>query len=360
MNCKIGDKVRFLNSVGGGIVVRFMNKNIVAVQDEDGFEIPVSINEIVVINEKNDSIFTTESYAHRPSSAVNEPKKDEEEDEDEFPDFYVPERRQEEAIDPTTNNYNVLLGFVPFNKQNASTADLDIYIINDGDYRIAYSIGKWTDKELLKPIGSGLMEPDSKERICTLNREDFSKIQVFNVSLIYFKNRDFIPVIPDQLNIELNPLKFVKANSFKANDYFDEEAVVFTVSTSAKSSEPVLAISPKDIESALKEKKDVRPVLNLKSTPEQEEIDLHIEAITENSAGLSNGEILEMQMARFTTVLEGAIISKTKRVVFIHGVGNGKLKHEIRKTLERKYPKLRFQDASFKDYGYGATMVILK
>jgi len=61
MNCKIGDKVRFLNSVGGGIVVRFMNKNIVAVQDEDGFEIPVSINEIVVINEKNDSIFTTES-----------------------------------------------------------------------------------------------------------------------------------------------------------------------------------------------------------------------------------------------------------------------------------------------------------
>lgn len=360
MNCKIGDKVRFLNTTGGGIVVRFTSKDIVAVQDEDGFEIPVSVNEIVVINEKNDRIFTSESYVQRPSSTASKPKKDDDEEDDEFSDFYVPERSQEDAIDPTTNNYNVLLGFVPFNKQNASSADLDLFIVNDGDYRIAYSIGKWTGKELLMPIGSGLMEPDSKARICTLNRDEFSKLQVFNVSLIYFKNRDFVPVAPDQVNLELNPLKFVKANSFKANDYFDEEAVVFTVSTSTKPSAPAITISPEDLARALKEKKDVRPVLNLKSTSEQEEIDLHIDALTDNFEGLSSGEILEMQMARFTTVLEGAIISKTKRVVFIHGVGNGKLKHEIRKTLERKYSKLRFQDASFKDYGYGATLVILK
>lgn len=362
MNCKIGDKVRFLNSTGGGIVVRFTSKNIVAVQDEDGFEIPVPVNEIVVINEKNDSVFTSESYAYRSSSQGNQPKKDADEDdeEDDFPDFYIPEPKQEDAIDPSTNSYNVLLGFVPFNKQEASKADLDLYIINDGDYRVAYSIAKWTDKELLKPIGSGLMEPDSKERICTLSREDFSKLQVFNVSLIYFKNRDFLPVAPDQVNLELNPLKFVKANSFKVNDYFDENAVTFTVSTSTKPSAGEVVISPKDIEKAIKEKKDVRPVLNLKSTPEQEEIDLHIDALTDNSEGMSSGEILDMQMARFTTVLEGAIKAKTKRVVFIHGVGNGKLKHEIRKTLERKYSKLRFQDASFKDYGYGATLVILK
>lgn len=362
MNCKIGDKVRFLNSVGGGVVVRFVSKSIVAVQDEDGFEIPVSVSEVVVINEKNDSIFKSESYAFRSSGSVPEAKKaeDEEEEEDDYPDFYIPNRKEEEAIDPSSNSYKVLLGFVPFNRQHADRADLDLYVVNDSDYRIAFTIGKWNDKDLLIPIGSGVMEPDSKERICTLGREDFLKLQVFNVSILYFKNRDYQPVVPDQVNLELNPLKFVKANSFKANDYFEEDAVVFTVSTSEKPSAPAVSISPKELAAAMKEKRDERPVLNLKSTAEQEEFDLHIEAITDNWEGLSNGEILELQMARFTTVLEGALRSKTKRVVFIHGVGNGKLKHELRKTLERKYPKLRFQDASFKDYGYGATLVIVK
>lgn len=360
MNCKIGDKVRFLNDIGGGIVVRFVSKSIVAVQDEDGFEIPVSINEIVVIDEKKDSVFANENYIQRvpTSTAAAGKPEDEQQDEEDFADFYIPQR-SEEAIDPSTNSYNVLLGFIPFNKQNPSTADLDLYVINDSDYRIAFTVGKWTDKEMLQPIGSGMMEPDSKERICTLSRDDFSRVQMFNVSIIYFKNRDFVPVPPAQINLELNPLKFVKANSFKTNDYFDEQAVIFTVSTSSvPASAPI--ISAKDIEKSLKEKQDIRPKLQLKSTPDQEEIDLHIDALVDSYEELSNGEILEIQMARFTTTLEGAIRSKTKRIVFIHGVGNGKLKNEVRKTLERSYPKLRFQDASFKEYGYGATLVLLK
>lgn len=360
MNCKIGDKVRFLNDIGGGIVVRFVSKSIVAVQDEDGFEIPVSINEIVVIDEKKDSVFANENYIQRvpTSTAAAGKPEDEQQDEEDFADFYIPQR-SEEAIDPSTSSYNVLLGFIPFNKQNPSTADLDLYVINDSDYRIAFTVGKWTDKEMLQPIGSGMMEPDSKERICTLSRDDFSRVQMFNVSIIYFKNRDFVPVPPAQINLELNPLKFVKANSFKTNDYFDEQAVIFTVSTSSvPASAPI--ISAKDIEKSLKEKQDIRPKLQLKSTPDQEEIDLHIDALVDSYEELSNGEILEIQMARFTTTLEGAIRSKTKRIVFIHGVGNGKLKNEVRKTLERSYPKLRFQDASFKEYGYGATLVLLK
>ena len=51
--------------------------------------------------------------------------------------------------------------------------------------------------------------------------------------------------------------------------------------------------------------------------------------------------------------------NKHKKIVFIHGVGNGVLKNEIRKALEKKYKWHTFQDASFKEYGYGATMVIV-
>ncbi len=88
-------------------------------------------------------------------------------------------------------------------------------------------------------------------------------------------------------------------------------------------------------------------------------MDLHIETLIDDHQGISNGEILEIQMGRFQTALKTAIIHKTKRIVFIHGVGNGKLKHEIRRTLDRKHPDLKYQDASFREYGYGATMVII-
>ena len=46
---KIGDKVRFLSEVGGGIVSGFQGKDIVLVQDEDGFDIPMPMRECVVI-----------------------------------------------------------------------------------------------------------------------------------------------------------------------------------------------------------------------------------------------------------------------------------------------------------------------
>lgn len=47
---KIGDKVRFLSEVGGGIVKGFRGKDIVLVEDADGFDIPMQIRECVVID----------------------------------------------------------------------------------------------------------------------------------------------------------------------------------------------------------------------------------------------------------------------------------------------------------------------
>ena len=46
---KIGDKVRFLSEVGGGKISGFQGNNIVLVEDEDGFEIPTPINDVVVV-----------------------------------------------------------------------------------------------------------------------------------------------------------------------------------------------------------------------------------------------------------------------------------------------------------------------
>jgi hypothetical protein len=45
---KIGDKVRFLSETGGGKVAGFQGNGIVLVEDEDGFQIPTPVNDVVV------------------------------------------------------------------------------------------------------------------------------------------------------------------------------------------------------------------------------------------------------------------------------------------------------------------------
>jgi dsDNA-specific endonuclease/ATPase MutS2 len=43
--------------------------------------------------------------------------------------------------------------------------------------------------------------------------------------------------------------------------------------------------------------------------------------------------------------------------VVIHGVGEGVLRHEIRKVLDIYHPNFEFQDASYEEFGYGATEI---
>ena len=60
---KIGDKVRFLSEVGGGVVTGFRGKDIVLVEDADGFDIPMPVRECVVIETDDYNIPTSASKA---------------------------------------------------------------------------------------------------------------------------------------------------------------------------------------------------------------------------------------------------------------------------------------------------------
>jgi len=77
------------------------------------------------------------------------------------------------------------------------------------------------------------------------------------------------------------------------------------------------------------------------------------------NAGLSNYEILEIQKEKVESEMKLAIQTGVKKIIFIHGLGQGVLKQEVINLLKTKFKKYYFQDASFKEYGYGATMVIL-
>ena len=48
MAAKTGDTVRFLNDIGGGVIVRIKD-NMAYVADEDGFETPMLLRECVVV-----------------------------------------------------------------------------------------------------------------------------------------------------------------------------------------------------------------------------------------------------------------------------------------------------------------------
>lgn len=86
------------------------------------------------------------------------------------------------------------------------------------------------------------------------------------------------------------------------------------------------------------------------------EIDLHIEEITESHSGLSNGEIVMKQMRELRTFFQRAKSRHIRKLVIIHGVGTGVLKEEVRSFLDRQ-SSIDYYDASFREYGKGATAV---
>jgi len=87
------------------------------------------------------------------------------------------------------------------------------------------------------------------------------------------------------------------------------------------------------------------------------EVDLHIKG---SSGQSSDYHAIEIQILKFRGELDRAIRENEIEIVFIHGVGSGKLKAMIRKILSERYPGCSAYDGSFKKYGIdGATHVVI-
>ncbi len=85
------------------------------------------------------------------------------------------------------------------------------------------------------------------------------------------------------------------------------------------------------------------------------EVDLHINQLTNSTRGLDNYDMLNLQLDTAKRKVEFAIQKRISKIVFIHGVGEGVLKSELLRLLN-KYP-VKYYDASYKKYGLGATEV---
>ena len=87
------------------------------------------------------------------------------------------------------------------------------------------------------------------------------------------------------------------------------------------------------------------------------EIDLHMHAIVDSKAGLDQGVMLELQLSHFERMLQIGIRQRMKKLVFIHGIGQGVLRHQIWSRVDQYYPDCTCRSADPRQYGSGATEV---
>ncbi len=339
MKVKVGDTVKFLNDVGGGKVTKILNKDTALILGHDGFEVPMLVNELLVDEVENEYKAT--------SVQIQEPPKEE---------------IEEEVFYTDSTDVNVYLAYVP-KRQNALTeSDSEVYFINDSNYYIFYnySIGVEGKYQSL----TGKLPPNTKDIIDILKNESIDDNLEIAVQLIFYDTTVHNLREPFSKHLKIRSVKFFKQGSYKENDFFDEFAYVIPVIEDNPMQKAIENLKNEDIKK-VSESKD-----NLHSTDRRDkrkkrkrlvkEVDLHIHELMDDEAGLSDKDRLDIQRDKFHSEMKDAIKNNLQKIIFIHGVGNGTLKLEIRRELQRAYKKYQFQDASFKEYGYGATMVILR
>lgn len=125
-------------------------------------------------------------------------------------------------------------------------------------------------------------------------------------------------------------------------------------------------ILPPEVDSiseVIKEKESSKKRRSVRIKPKERnqppmEVDLHIGKLVPKTGGLSNFEMLNIQMETAKRQLEFAMSKRIQKVVFIHGVGEGVLKAEL-ESLFNRYENLKFYDADYQKYGLGATEVYI-
>jgi dsDNA-specific endonuclease/ATPase MutS2 len=88
-------------------------------------------------------------------------------------------------------------------------------------------------------------------------------------------------------------------------------------------------------------------------------IDLHIEELAPDIRFSSNHEAFLFQINAVKQFIEIAINQRKRNIVFVHGVGNGKLRTRLRQLLTESYPNIEYLDGSYDQYGIGATEIII-
>lgn len=389
---KIGDKVRFLSESGGGVIAGFQGKNIVLVEDEDGFQIPTPINDVIqVIDDDYSTGKVVGSTLPKPTSVKNaltsSAPDDEEEPIDDDPSTKEISFRAPAEERKGGNLLSCYLAFVPMDMKDMTHTRFESYFVNDSNYYVRFTYlsaegNSWKLKSSME------VEPNTKEFIEEFGKEDLNDLGHVAIQLLSYKrDKSFMlkPTIDVQFRIDA--VKFYKLHTFQENDFFEVPALLYTIVENDKVTRPLVVDSkqlkeqmyqkePKDHIEVTKadEKKSntyVRRYNARKQTgnPFQLKhrgdddivvVDLHAHELLDTTTGMSAIDILNFQLQKFRDTLQQYKDKKGQRIVFIHGKGEGVLRRALINDLNYRYKKYQYQDASFQEYGYGATQVTIR
>ena len=223
---KIGDKVRFLSEIGGGRVAGFQGKNIVLVEDEDGFQMPMLINEVVVVGDEDyDTKHVIEAKANSVKAALNAEREEVETEPADKPITFKAKPEERKGGD----KLSAYLAFVPMDVKELSQTRFETYLVNDSNYymRYVYMIAEgaaWTVR------GEGEIEPNTKEFIEEFGREDLNALEHSCIQLIAYKrDKHFLLKPTVNAQVRIDPVKFYMLHAFRENMFFEQPALIYTI-----------------------------------------------------------------------------------------------------------------------------------
>lgn len=402
---KIGDKVQFLSETGGGRIAGFQGKDIVLVEDEDGFQIPTPISDIVVMssgdeyssakvltkkNSEGQAVETADPDTFNMSvkAKINAMSDDGVDDEEEY-DAADREITYKAKVEERKggNVLNMYYAFVPEDIKNFSKTSFACYLVNDSNYYIHY-LYMSVEGTSFKLRGEGELEPNTKLYVESFGLDQLNEIDRVRFQLLSFKrDKDFVAKPVCDVQFRIDKVKFYKFHTFQSNEFFDDPALLYPIVKNDEVAQlkPVEAdklIYVEDEENGVKQKKGnlnnvsagvsykklkgletlstSKHAQSKKSNDDLEVVDLHADKLLETTAGMGTADILNYQLDYFRRVLEENRHNKGRKIVFIHGKGEGVLRHAILNELRYRYKNYPYQDASFQEYGYGATQVTIR
>lgn len=358
---KPGDIVRFLNSVGGGRVTRVDGQ--IAYVDEDGFETPVLARECVVVGTADD-----EPKAPKAAKAPKASKPQAAEYSGPAP---APRREADPDPAPVIETAggdvpNIVLAFLPTDSKRLSDTDYEARLVNDSNYYLSVAFLSRPDGDSSWTLRRATtVEPGYEVLLEQIGHAGIQQLGRVAIQCIAFKQgRDFQLQDPVSVEHRVDTTKFFKLHCFQPNPYFDTPVLAFPIVTDGKPYRRVDLAAAIAAASEPKPKKDDRParrpVSKTAPTDGPLVVDLHLTELVDNTAGLTPADMLNIQVEKFRSVMDAHLRRRGTRIVFIHGKGEGVLRQALLKELGYRYKTCAWHDASFREYGYGATEVVIK
>lgn len=379
---KIGDKVRFLNDVGGGTITGFQGKDIVLVADEDGFEIPTLVTEVVAVETNDYNIAKvvdgkkkgkTNEEKTTPTSVKNALAVNDDEEEEEETDIadqeltYKPMAQERRGA----NELNLCLAFVPKRVKEISDTPFEVYLVNDCNYYIHYTLLNYEGKAC-QVRHEGEIAPNTKvylEELLHNRLEEWERITI--QTLAFKRDKVFFPKPTYSVNLRIDGTKFYKLHAFQPSVFFNTPALTYDILKDDRAVRPMF-VDADELREAMQTPEEQLPTepqprisgAEKRATRKQDrnaivEVDLHAHELLDTMVGLEPRDILEYQIKVFRDTMNAHLKNHGCRIVFIHGKGEGVLRNALLKELRTHYKQCRVQDASFREYGYGATMVTI-